>query len=154
MLRILTKPAFCYMCVLIQLHMCPHFATYLSSFCYICVLILLQMCPHTATYVFSYYMRVLIWYICVLILLHLCPHSSTCVLILLYMCPHTAIYVSSYCYTCVLIYCCVFVAQAQQASSRSEPSLFHTVWLSLNATHVFNIMPTQEVLNLLAVVQK
>ena len=37
---------YCYTCVLILIHMCPHTAIYVSSYCYICVLILLHMCPH------------------------------------------------------------------------------------------------------------
>jgi hypothetical protein len=40
-----------YICALIQLYMCPHTATYVSSYCY--------MCPHTAICVSVYY-----YYIC------------------------------------------------------------------------------------------
>ncbi len=124
--------SYCYICVLILLHMCPHTATYVSSYCYICALILLHMClillhmyARTATCVSSYcYICVLICYICVLMLLYMCPHTAiyvssycymcphaaTCILILLYVCPHTAVYVSSCCYKCVLnCYICVLI---------------------------------------------
>ncbi len=94
-----------YLCVLIQLHVCPNttttcphtticvlillyiylYTTYMSSNCYICVLIRLYT---SGVYVSSYY------YICVLILLNICPHST--------MSPHTTTYVSSYYYICVL----------------------------------------------------
>ena len=89
----------------------PHTTTYVSSYCYICVLILLHMCAHTAIYVSSYYCT------CVFMLLYMCLHTSRVMLrthgprtrasaydtntsshILLYMCPHTTISVSSYYY--------------------------------------------------------
>jgi hypothetical protein len=110
-----------YMCVLVQLYMCPRTTMYASSYYYICVLRLLYMCPDNA--------------ICVLILLlYTCPHTTTCcpntgtlsspapprashqrsyplpllyhhshICLLLYVCTHTTIYVSSYSYICVLI---------------------------------------------------
>jgi hypothetical protein len=37
--------AYCYICVLMLLYMCPYTAIYVSSYCYICVLILLYMWP-------------------------------------------------------------------------------------------------------------
>jgi hypothetical protein len=73
----------------------PHTARYVSAYCVVCVLILLCMCPHAICvrilfYVSSY------CYICVLILLCMCLHAI-CFRILLYVCPHTAMYASSYC---------------------------------------------------------
>jgi hypothetical protein len=59
-------------------------AIYVSSYCFICVLILLHMCPHTSTYVSSYY------YIsaasCYFISsVRIRRHTSICVLILHYI---------------------------------------------------------------------
>jgi hypothetical protein len=70
--------SFCFIIV------CVLICGYLSSYCYMCVVILLHMCPHMWISVSSYY------YICVLILLHMCPHMWICVLVLLHMCAHTA----------------------------------------------------------------
>jgi hypothetical protein len=106
--------AYCYICVRMLLHMCPHgcgdscaagpptpmrhmfkFKQTLMSNVF---RVLLHMCRHALTYVSAYSL------ICILMLLHMCPHNSAyvssycyiCVLILLFMCPHTATYVSSY----------------------------------------------------------
>ena len=72
---------------------------YKSAYCYICVLILLYMCPHSAIYVSSYCYMCPQRYICVLILpTYVSSYCDVCVLILLHMCPHITIYVSSCCY--------------------------------------------------------
>jgi hypothetical protein len=70
--------SYCYICVLIQLYMCPH---------------TLYMCPHTTIYVSSY------CYICVLIQVYMCPHTA----MYLSSCPHATIYVSSSSYICTLL---------------------------------------------------
>jgi hypothetical protein len=88
--------AYCYICVLMLLYMCPHgmWTRHAQAYCYICVLmllyILLYMCPHatiyTAIYVSSCY------YICVLMLLYMRPHASAAACVRA-MHRHTAIYV-------------------------------------------------------------
>ena len=114
-------PSYYYICVLIQLYMCPHTTTFLSS--YYCIGVrhttinwpsYYYICPHPTIYVSSYY------YLCVLVLAHspllktlsrmllsglsvilLYVSSYYCVLILLHMCPHTA--------TCVCILLCALI---------------------------------------------
>ena len=121
---------------------------YVSAYCYICVLILLYVCPHTIMCAliltllfllplrtfhcgplykarkpeasmnvhstrlvslrnFNYYIfkKNFNYYtiICVLILLYTCPHNTIYMSAYCYMCPHTNVCVSSYNYTCVLI---------------------------------------------------
>jgi hypothetical protein len=128
--RIHLASAYCSICILMLLHMCPPTAIYSSmrtlgiqqyedahrsSVC-----ILLYMYPHTTTYVSAYCHM---YYICVLILLHMCPHTATCVLILLHMCPHTATYVFSSCYTCVLILLHALQTCAKQATQSCSCSV-------------------------------
>jgi hypothetical protein len=109
--------AYCCVCVLILLYMCPHTAIYMSSYCYICVLILLYMCPHTATGV-SHTADSAVWPHTAIKVSAVWPHTAIyvssycyrrvsygaiCSSAYCYVCPHTAIYVSSYCYICVFI---------------------------------------------------
>jgi hypothetical protein len=122
-------------CVLIQLYMCPHTTTFLSS--YYCIGVrhttinvpsYYYICPHPTIYVSSYY------YLCVLVLAHspLLKTLSRMLLsglsaILLYMCPHTT--ASSYYCICARIplpvfayyyvpsYCCIFVLILMYVSS-------------------------------------
>jgi hypothetical protein len=116
-------------CVLIQLYMCPHTTTFLSS--YYCIGVrhttinvpsYYYICPHPTIYVSSYY------YLCVLVLAHspLLKTLSRMLLsglsaILLYMCPHTT--ASSYYCICariplpVFAYCCIFVLILMYVSS-------------------------------------
>jgi len=101
-----TSAAYCYICVLILLYMCPHTPIYVSSYYY--------MCPHTTTHMQASSSRAssrkttrtpcnrarlsrepstdlsppwytlpttsvsAYYYVCVRILLRMCPHTSMC----------------------------------------------------------------------------
>jgi hypothetical protein len=56
--------AYCYICVLVLLYMCPHNAIFVSSCYYICVHILLYLWPYTTIFVCSccyIYMVLAVW---------------------------------------------------------------------------------------------
>ena len=78
--------------------MCPHAAVYVSSYCYISVLILLHMCVLVLPRCSHSSMR----YMCVLVVLSVLVYVCVAVLVCLGVtkCPRTAIYVL---YICVLV---------------------------------------------------
>jgi hypothetical protein len=59
--------AYCYVCVLILLHVCPRTAIYSSSYCYICVFILL-IYIYIYMYIYMYVCMCVCIYICICIL--------------------------------------------------------------------------------------